>query len=102
MGQEKTSGGKRKCLPDIPSVSDDKAVHKLLMDFLDDVLTQPGPSQIIFYCSDGLELLTKNESYSGLLLEKLRSVLKRGKCLQMVLRTLVIRVPDGPHTELLL
>ena len=86
-GKKRSSGSRQKCLPDITSVSDDKAVRKLLKDFLDYVLTQPGSGQIIFYCSDGLELFTKNESYNGLLLEKLRSVLKRGKCLQTVLRT---------------
>lgn len=85
--EKRTSGSKRKYLPDITSVSGDNAVRKLLKDFLDYVLTQPGPGQIIFYCSDGLDLFSKNESYNGLLLEKLRSILKRGKCLQMVLRT---------------
>ncbi len=85
--KKRPSGSKQKRLTNITSVSGDNAVRKLLKDFLDYVLTQSGPNQIIFYCSDGLELFTKNESYNGLLLENLRSVLKRGKCLQMVLRT---------------
>ena len=46
------------------------------------VLIQIGPGQIIFYCSDELELFAKNGRYNRLLPEKLRSMLKRGKGLQ--------------------
>ena len=51
-------GGKRLRPPDAGPLSGDGAVRKLLVEFLDGVLAQPGSGEIVFFCSEGLELYT--------------------------------------------
>lgn len=80
-------GGKRLRPPDAGPLSGDGAVRKLLMEFLDGVLAQPGSGEIVFFCSEGLELFTRDEQYLQALQEKLRVLFKKGKRIRAVLRT---------------
>ncbi|MCI8803987.1 MAG: hypothetical protein HFG01_11760 [Oscillibacter sp.] len=86
--QKKGRAGNGRLWPaDAASFSGGRSVRGLFKEFLDYVLAQPGSGQMIFFCSEGLELLTQDAGCSGILLEKLRAIFKRGKRLQVVLRT---------------
>lgn len=85
LSRDQKRKGRR--LLDAGPLSGDGAIRKLLMEFLDDVLTSPGPGEIVFFCSEGLELFTRDERYVHLLQEKLQVLFKRGKQIQAVLRT---------------
>lgn len=85
--QNERAERKGRQLLDAGPLSGDGAVRKLLMEFLDDVLTSPGPGEIVFFCSEGLELFTRDERYVQFLQEKLQVLFKRGKRVQAVLRT---------------
>ena len=78
---------KNRRLLDAGPLSGDRAVRKLLMEFLDDALVQPGPGEIVFFCSEGLEFFTRDERYVQVLQEKLQALFRRGKRIQAVLRT---------------
>ena len=45
---------------DAASFSGGRSVRGLFKEFLDYVLAQPGSGQMIFFCSEGLELLTQD------------------------------------------
>lgn len=81
------TGRKNRRLPDTGSFSGGEAVRKLLMEFLGDALAQPGPGELIFFCSEGLELFTRDERYVQALQEKLQALFRRGKRMRAVLRT---------------
>lgn len=85
--QDRKAERKSRHLPDAGPLSGGRAVRKLLMEFLDDALAQPGPGEIVFFCSEGLELFTKDERYLQALREKLQALFKQGKRIQAVLRT---------------
>ena len=78
---------KSRRLLDGDSLSGDRAVRRLLMEFLDYVLTQPDPGEIILFCSGGLELFTRDERYAQTLQKKLQVLFERGKRIKAVLRT---------------
>lgn len=80
-------GRENRRLLDASSFSGDRAVRRLLMEFLDYVLTQPDPGEIISFCSGGLELFTRDERYVQTLQKKLQVLFERGKRIRMVLRT---------------
>lgn len=83
---EKT-GRKSRRPPDAGPLSGGRTVRKLLMEFLDESLAQPGPGEIVFLCSEGLELFTGDERYVRAVQEKLQALFKRGTRIQAVLRT---------------
>lgn len=85
--QEGRRGRKSRRAPDMSPLSGNRAVQKLLMEFLDYVLAQPAPGEIVFFCSEGLELFTRDEPYVQALQEKLQALFKRQKRVRAVLRT---------------
>lgn len=87
LEQDRGTGRKSRRLPDRSPPSGCGAVRKLLMEFLDYVLAQPEPGEIVFFCSEGLELFTRDEPYVQALLEKLQALFKRRNRIQAVLRT---------------
>lgn len=74
-------------LPDAGPLSGGRAVRRLLMEFLNDVLAQPDAGEIVFLCSQGLELFTREEPYARALQEKLQVLFQRKKRIRAVLRT---------------
>lgn len=80
-------GRESRRLLDADSLSGDRAVRRLLMEFLDYVLTQPDAGEIIFFCSGGLEIFTRDERYVQTLQKKLRALFEKGKRVKAVLRT---------------
>lgn len=79
--------GRKSRPPDAGLFSGGRVVRKLLMEFLDDALAQPGPGEILFFCSEGLEFFTRDERYVQALQEKLQALFKQGKRVRAVLRT---------------
>lgn len=86
-GRNERAGRKSRRLLEAGPLSGGGAVRKLLMEFLDEALERPGRGEIIFFCSEGLELFTREERYLQRLQEKLQALFKREKRLQAVLRT---------------
>ena len=80
-------GRESRRLLDTDSFSGDRSARRLLMEFLDYVLTQPDPGEIIFFCSGGLELFTRDERYVQTLQKKFQVLFERGKRIKAVLRT---------------
>nr|WP_325199455.1 hypothetical protein [uncultured Oscillibacter sp.] len=80
-------GRKGRGTPDAGPLSGGRAVRRLLMEFLDYVRAQPGPGETVFFCSEGLELFTRDEPYVRALQAKLQALFKGKKRIQAVLRT---------------
>lgn len=85
--QNVNMGRKSRRLLDTGTLSGDRAVRKLVMEFLDYVLAQPSSGEIVFFCSEGLELFTRDERYVQALQEKFQALFKRGNRIRAVLRT---------------
>lgn len=85
--QNGPTGRKSRRPPDTGPLSGGGAARKLLLEFLDETLAQPDPGEIVFLCSEGLELFTRDEGYVQALRKKLGVLFQRGNRVRAVLRT---------------
>lgn len=72
--------------PGTPCAEGNEAVRRILREFLDYVLTIPGPGEILFVCPDGLSIFTGDIAYNLPLQALLWEVFQHGYRLKTVLR----------------
>lgn len=64
-----------------------KAVREAILEMIDKSLDLPAPCQIWFVCPEGLNLLTEDETFGTLMMNRLMRMFKFGHRLNVVLRT---------------
>lgn len=69
------------------SVGGTKAVRKMALTFIEEALKLAGTHEVLFFCPEGLELLTSDPVYSAKLMEMLNKAFRAGCHLNVILRT---------------